>query len=416
MHALSNSRWTEFVIALVLACVAAGSSYARALSLDPVIYSYGSEKTYYTSDVWFDADIPKMFTMMNSRAAPQHQVTSEHPLLSLVVYVPVFVLRRLAGFSTLQAVRLLWSLLAALWTAALYLLLRVLGCRPFDAAVFTLLGTTSAASVFWFAVPEAFSLGSLTILLALLLFARLPHAHSPLLSYFLLNVLTLSITVTNWMVGFFAAVLNMRWWRALLIIAASFVAVSALWLVERLFFPQATFFVGGDRPLGFVYFPDFTRIVQVASSFLSHTMVMPAIQVWQKTPVQRMMIVQPALPGSGSALGYVAAIAWIVLLGLGIWACFTFMRKSPLMRLVGLTAAAQLALHLVFGRETFLYSMHFLPLLILIAACITFTRFRVPGLALAVIVVIGAAIQNNLQFVQAVEVLRVVSQLAAAYH
>src|SRR5512143_2144723 len=171
MLMLTRLSRVELIIVVGLSIVAAAASFARASAHDPVVYSYGSDKGYRTSDMWFDGDVPKMFTMMTSRAAPQHQATSEHPLLSLVVYLPVFTLRHVVGLSTVQAIRILWAVLAALWTAALFVLLRILGSRPFDAAVFTLLGVTSAASIFWFAVPEAFSIGSLAIILALCLTA-----------------------------------------------------------------------------------------------------------------------------------------------------------------------------------------------------------------------------------------------------
>jgi hypothetical protein len=366
--------------------------------------------------MWFDGDIPKMFTMMASRSAEQHQATSEHPLISLVTYAPVFALRRLAGLTTLQAVRIVWAVLAALWTAALFVLLRALGLRLFDSALFTLLGMTSAASVFWFAVPEAFSLGSLLIILALCLVALTSTAASPLLVYGLVNVLTLSITVTNWMVGILAAFLNMNWRRACIAIAGAFLVVSRLWGVEKAAFPEATFFVGSGRVLSFVYSPTPGRMLEVVTSFVSHTVVMPAIAAVEKAPLQRVMTVRQSFPGSGSAVGYLGAAAWLALLGLGLWAAIPAARKSRIILLVLLITAAQLALHLVFGRETFLYSMHFLPLLIVIAACVTFTRFRFPGLALAGIVTVSAAIHNNWQFVQAAEFLRSMAQIAAAYH
>jgi len=46
-------------------------------------------------------------------------------------------------------------------------LLRLIGCRQFDAALFSILAATSAAAMFWFVIPETYSFGSLSILLAL---------------------------------------------------------------------------------------------------------------------------------------------------------------------------------------------------------------------------------------------------------
>ena len=192
--------------------------------------------------------------------------------------------------------------------------------------------------------------------------------------------------------------------------------MSLLWGVEKAAFPQARYFVGSGRVLSFFYFPAPSRVLEVLGSFFSHTVVMPVIEPVEKAPLQRVMTVQASFPGSGSAAGYIAAAAWLILLGLGVWASVSAVRRSRTVLLVLLTATAQLALHLVFGRETFLYSMHFLPLLIVIAAWVTFTCFRIPGLGLAAIVTVGTVINNNWQFVRAAEFLHQMAQIAAAYH
>lgn len=417
MFTLKRISWAELVIVVGLACVAAGTSYARASALDPVLYSYTSENGYETSDMWFDADIPKMVRMMSSRWDGKHEVTSEHPLMSLVIYTPVFVLREgPIGLTVLEAIHLTWAGWAALWTITLFILLRVVGCRSFDATLFTVLGMTSASSVFWFTVPEAFSIGSVTIIMALCLTAWAKQSKSPLVSYGLINILTLSITVTNWMVGIFATILNMKWQRALFVIENSFLAVVLLWYVEKLVFPEANFlFLSSGRVLKFLFSPKPSRVLETICAFFSHSVVMPAIEVFHRSPNMQVMTVQQSFPGSGSALGLLAVIAWVVLLSLGAWACFSVMRKSRLIQLIGLTLAAQLGLHIVFGGETFLYSMHFLPLLIVVAACVTFTRFRVPGLILAVIVAVCAGINNIWQFDKALEFLRLMGQIAGVY-
>src|ERR1700709_2350829 len=60
-----------------------------------------------------------------------------------------------------------------------------------------------------------------------------------------------------------------------------------------------------------------------------------------------------------------------------------------------LTLAGQIALHLVYGEETFLYGLHFVPLLIALAALSTTTKAGklAPWAALALA---GFALANNL--------------------
>ena len=63
--------------------------------------------------------------------------------------------------------------------------------------------------------------------------------------------------------------------------------------------------------------------------------------------------------------------------------------------------AGQFGLHLLYGRETFLFSPHFVPLLVLVAALGTQTKAR-RAVVLASIVLIGCCAYNNvLQFTKA---------------
>ena len=77
-------------------------------------------------------------------------------------------------------------------------------------------------------------------------------------------------------------------------------------------------------------------------------------------------------------LGIVGVILWSLLLGLGLWALLSTKRpRRSVWRLASLLG--QLGLHTLYGDETFLYSLHFLPLLITVAALSTLTHLRVPA-------------------------------------
>ena len=73
--------------------------------------------------------------------------------------------------------------------------------------------------------------------------------------------------------------------------------------------------------------------------------------------------------------------------------------------MLGLTLLGQLGLHLLYGEETFLYALHFAPLLVVFAACSTLTRMRLVGLVLAGALVISAGVNNAMQFRTATAVL-----------
>ncbi|MBD2251307.1 hypothetical protein [Nostoc parmelioides] len=75
------------------------------------------------------------------------------------------------------------------------------------------------------------------------------------------------------------------------------------------------------------------------------------------------------------------------------------MKKHLKFRIVlGLTILGQLALHSVYGDETFLFSLHFAPLLVVLAALSTLTRARPLALVLAGMLVLIVSVNNGLQF------------------
>ena len=78
-----------------------------------------------------------------------------------------------------------------------------------------------------------------------------------------------------------------------------------------------------------------------------------------------------------------------------------------------MTLLGQLVLHMLFGWETFLFSIHFVPLLVVVAALSTLTRARVVALSLAGAVTVFAGINNFIQFGKATAFVR--SRITESY-
>ena len=134
---------------------------------------------------------------------------------------------------------------------------------------------------------------------------------------------------------------------------------------------------------------------------------MPAIQERQKfklkdNTLMPIMVTQPSRVGSGSLYGAAASWVWTALLGFGFWG-FIFSRDNRRLRLVlAISLLGQFSLHLLYGQETFLYSLHFVPLLVVLAAFSTMTRARLLALTLTGILVVLAVINNFQQFDKAI--------------
>ncbi|HAX78491.1 MAG TPA: hypothetical protein DCY88_22340 [Cyanobacteria bacterium UBA11372] len=391
-------HWREIVLVVAIATLAGIASYLGAQMIDSWLVSDRG------ADLWFAADIPRVFANMTERLS-NHSRTKVHPIFSLIAFPPVFFMQKILGFEALTAVRLAIATVAALWIGALFILLRLIGCRRFDAALFSLLGATSAAAMFWFVVPETYPFGSLSILAALCLVAIAQYRKLSAQWYVVVSAATLSITTSNWMVGILATLTKYRRKWAWKITLDALCLTVVLWSVQKSIFPSSRFFIvfGDSEEKNYMFRQASGGFWQVLQSFVAHTMVMPDMRIiphWKKFELLR-VLTQRAIPGSASVWGSIAVILWIALLGLGLWGIVSAKQHRQLRIVLGFSILGQLALHTVYGEETFLYSLHFLPLLIVLAAFSTLTPARAIALLLAGMLVLTAGVNNGLQFVKA---------------
>jgi hypothetical protein len=95
-------------------------------------------------------------------------------------------------------------------------------------------------------------------------------------------------------------------------------------------------------------------------------------------------------------VGIIGITIWCTLLSLAAYAPIEGgqLDGKKLYTAVGLVALGQIVLHTLWGREIFLYSAHFVPVLILFSAYACRTRFRKVAVALAVALLV-IEIANN---------------------
>lgn len=412
------------LLALLLALLGGSASYARSTMFPPVVYKYygyGADERSgpRTTNLLFDSDSPMRVVQASDRFAAEHSYSAEHPLLSLALFPPVKLLT-MAGLEPVEALRALLALHSALWTFLLFFLLAQWGCRLFDAAVFTVLANVSAASIFWLSVPESFVLGSATMLAALLL-SFYPQRVAPVVRYSAGMALSLSITVTNAMVGLIAAARRLSVRQLWIAGVSAWFVVTMLWVAEKYLFPETVFFMPprGDWVSKYSFALTLDRVVEVLRTFLFHGTIMPQIEILSGAQLprpdsaERMLSVQHDAVGEVGWLGMVGLVGWSALLALGAWSAWA--SRSNMALLCALILAGQFVLHIVFGEETFLYTLHVQPLLVILAAEVTFTRWRLFGLALASVVSVCAGINNYEQFEFAVQAARDLDDFARAY-
>src|SRR5262249_15576608 len=121
---------------------------------------------YSTFDFWFESDPPAFLDQMESRMADHHFRTRRHPLWSLVVYPIVQAVAWIFSLSIEHAIVVVMALAAAAWAGVIFVILRLMGLQRAVVSLFTALATVSAAAVFWLPVPETYTLGALSIVVA----------------------------------------------------------------------------------------------------------------------------------------------------------------------------------------------------------------------------------------------------------
>jgi len=360
---------------------------------DPVLLMQGD-------NVWFQADLRRVFHNMIDKQSVGHYRVKVHPLFTLQTYPFVIVLIKI-GFSALQAVKLFCASVAALWVLAIYLLFRVTGCLRIDAVLLTFLAISSSAAVFWLSVPESYALGSISIILCLILVALNQYHNQPTGLQIAVNGFSLSVTVTNWMFGVLSSVSLNHWKKALNITIISFAVVTFLWGIEKAIFPSAVFFLGDREESHFLFFPSASRIFNVISVFLSHTLIMPEIHIdttSENTSGWAWLTIQKSFPGSLNPIHLLGVCLWSILLALGVWSSYKNKQHKSLKMVLAISLCGQLGLHILYGEETFLYALHFLPLLLTISAFALLGSLRLPTRYLIAVLIPIIAVNNWQQF------------------
>lgn len=354
---------------------------------------------YRYLDLWFQGDSPRAFANMTNMLENRWSRDDLHPLFRVVTYPLTAAIAGILGLSPLEAVRVVISTVAALWAAGFYGVLRVMRLGRLEALMFSLVLISSSAFIFWAGLPETFPFGSLSLILSLGLVAAAEwrRVHPGL--FVVNNLLTVGFVPTSALAGMAATLLQHTWKKSLGILAVSAGALFGLWQVHKAFFPvdhassQDLFLDQAGGPL------------QILGSLFGHTLVMPEIKLiltGDSTPdyIWR-MTTQFSVPGSGGVLAAIALAAGLGMLALGAWSALTMRGLVKLRWLLAIVGLGFVGAHVIFGDETFLYSLQFAPLLVLLAAFSAMGPMRRWGMALAVLFVFSAGTHNVTQFQRA---------------
>jgi hypothetical protein len=387
---LSPKSWagaeTYFPILLFLVfLVAIGISFSISGTL-------AAANIQRTQDLWFDADTQRVFDNLTYRFS-DHYRTSVHPLTSLLLSTPTIILESL-GCSAEFAARLTIAVGAGLLAVTFFYLCTWVTGRAFDALLYTSLLMSSASFLCFATVFELYAWGAFSILAALAS-ATIVHRYQGV-ALIIGSAVSLSFTVTNWMAGLAVAYFSVPIRRAALYSALAFAAVAALSAVQSNLYPTSGkfLFLGEEQRYTKVDFRE--KLQSAPKAFFLDPIILPGV-VSKISPAGKTILTAERPEGVANPMLDAAALIWICLASAGALAAWNAEgRLRQMATLVTVLIAGQLILHLFYGDDGFfLYSLHFTPLLILLASFSSATKWRMPCLAGAVVLV-GLAAWNNL--------------------
>ncbi len=113
------------------------------------------------------------------------------------------------------------------------------------------------------------------------------------------------------------------------------------------------------------------------------------------------MSVQRSTLGTSGAWGVLATVLWLPMLGFAMQGLLASAANRGFRIALGATLGGKLLLFMIYGEETFLYSLQVAPLLVLAAALATTTRHRWTVLGIAGALIVAAAVTNASQLATA---------------
>jgi hypothetical protein len=224
----------------------------------------------------------------------------------------------------------------------------------------------------------------------------------PLIGWILASALTLSVTVTNWMIGLSSAYFRLPLHRFLAVSIGALCLVALLTLAQRTLFPHSASFFSANA------ITDEWQWTQVAQgnwtpvdnlhSFFLYSIVSPGHAPAHDPPGG---ITNNGLAWQAFTPIAPAAVLWFVLQAAGVWGFVANRALWPVGAALATFILGQALLHSVYGEITFTYAAHFTPALVALAAGAYFAPSRKIWLVAAALLVVLNSYGNLRRFVEA---------------
>lgn len=321
---------------------------------------------YEEYNIWFGADINRVFSNIANYDSINLRRAHLHPIFSLLIF-PIVQFLKFFGISSLGAAYFLVSLSGALVSSLIYITLRYQAIPILSCLLGSFVFLCSGAFIFWWSVIETFPIGAATISIV---FVMLSMKIRTKWIWILGTALTLSMTITNWIVGILGVAFTFNRIKAIKILSIGFISVLLLYIVQSFVFmdskpsdPRAEFvaesvYLQGPKSTSELpqYFRKYTyRTIDFLTS--------PAVVRKSKKNVN--------IKRSNFELDLLRLVSiscWLLLFFVGLRKVLRSAQKNIFTKVLLSFVLFQFLLHLFYGDHPFLYSAHYFPALIIIAS------------------------------------------------
>ena len=321
---------------------------------------------YEEYNIWFGADINRVFSNIANYDSINLDRAHLHPIFSLLIF-PIVQFLKFFGISSLGAAYFLVSLSGALVSSLIYITLRYQAIPILSCLLGSFVFLCSGAFIFWWSVIETFPIGAATISIV---FVMLSMKIRTKWIWILGTALTLSMTITNWIVGILGAAFTFNRIKAIKILSIGFVSVLLLYIVQSFVFldskpsdPRAEFVAES------VYLQGPKSTAELPQYFLKYTA--RTIDFLTSPAVVRRSKINVNIKQSNFELDLVRLVStscWLLLFFVGLRKVLRSAKKSTFTKVLLSFVLFQFLLHLFYGDNPFLYSAHYFPALIIIAS------------------------------------------------
>ncbi len=170
--------------------------------------------------------------------------------------------------------------------------------------------------------------------------------------------------------------------------------MTSVWIVGHVFVSGVRFIGPTLFEKSFVSFPSLRRMGGVITSFLGYPIAAPNTSPYKTLAGLQGITCQGMLPAFD--LSSLILAIWATVLCLGAMNLWRSEDRIPV-RLLGGWLISQLLLHIIYGEETFLYSLHWVPSLIVVASFACRGRKRVPVLIGVACLALAAGYSNEVR-------------------